>query len=185
MKNNQVLLKESPEDISELEFVNFLPISKEMEERALYKIVLAGKLVRFIEVIKLFKLEDFIYKIENDELLNHVKKYKKFSNLKTEKDDLEEDRKRKISLFILELEDGYLYVGITKNVQEAFKDYNNGHNLWTKKHKAVKILTSRELGYSYEEALKKENREVEKLRAQIGKEMVSGGKYLDLEEWKC
>lgn len=191
------LLNKSPEEF-ELELIKDLSLDslpnqvhgfKELfiSEYSLYRLILAGKIVEIIPVIKISNTEQYIYVITDKKLSSHLEKYLTFDNLKKEKDEYEVKKQGVIShgemihLYVLELEDDCRYVGITKNVQEALKDHQKGFHEFTKKHKPIKILSSRELKTNdFNKAREKEDLETQKLMREFGIDKVRGGKYVGL-----
>jgi predicted GIY-YIG superfamily endonuclease len=90
-------------------------------------------------------------------------------------------------LYVLRLEDDKYYVGITsKTVEHRFMQHKNGFAgaAWTKEHKPISILDSRDLGYvTKDEAEYYENIVVRKYIHKYGIENVRGGDLVDNREY--
>jgi len=86
---------------------------------------------------------------------------------------------RPIWLYVLELEDGFYYVGLTRNVDKRFNLHSKGKGAkWTKIHKPVSIL-HRELTQTHieSEASKLEDALTLKIAKKYGYEVVRGGQW--------
>ena len=82
-------------------------------------------------------------------------------------------------LYVLALEDGKYYVGLSKNVKDRFRRHSNGEGArWTCIYKPVKIVYDLELPYySYNSARPVENQKTIELMKKYGIENVRGGEY--------
>lgn len=82
-------------------------------------------------------------------------------------------------LYVLALEDGNYYVGVTsKTPEQRFRQHQKGYAgaYWTKLHKPIKILDTKDLGNrTYESAEEYENKVVRKYIAKYGINNVRGG----------
>ena len=89
------------------------------------------------------------------------------------------ENKKHYWLYVLKLEQGKYYVGITaKTPQQRFLEHKNGYMAaqWTRKYKPLKIIDIKDLGYtekSVSEAY--ENKVVRKYMKQFGHNNVRGG----------
>lgn len=86
--------------------------------------------------------------------------------------------------YILQLEQGKYYVGLTHNVDKRLKRHKEGTGAeWTKLYKPIKILTCKETGsYSYREAGQVEDQMTIKFMKRYGRENVRGGKYCAVDQ---
>jgi len=81
-------------------------------------------------------------------------------------------------LYVLKLEQGKYYVGVTSKTPEIrMKEHTNGFGAaWTRKYKPLKLLDKKGLGLiTYEEAEKYENKVVRKYMNERGFNNVRGG----------
>lgn len=87
-------------------------------------------------------------------------------------------------LYVLELEDGKYYVGLSHNVSKRCAKHKSGKGAeWTKLHKPLKIIMSEKTGfYSYREAGLLENKKTLELMKKYGKYNVRGGEYCAVNE---
>lgn len=90
-------------------------------------------------------------------------------------------------LYVLKLEDGRWYVGITsKTPEERFQEHLLGKRgaYWTMKHRPIEIELREDLGVvSKEHAEKYENKVTRKLMEERGLNNVRGGDLRDVEEY--
>lgn len=96
-------------------------------------------------------------------------------------------RKYHWQLYVLKLEDGKYYVGITsKTPEERTREHLNGIRTayWTAKHKPLKVIHTEDLGtIEQSKAEKHENRMVRALMKQRGINNVRGGDLTSTEEY--
>ena len=86
---------------------------------------------------------------------------------------------RPIWLYVLELEDGFYYVGLTRNVDKRFNRHLAGKGAnWTKIHKPLSIL-HREITETHVESIasKLEDALTLKIASQYGHDVVRGGQW--------
>lgn len=99
----------------------------------------------------------------------------------------ESNTKKHYWLYVLKLEDGKYYVGITSKTPEVrMKEHLNGVRVayWTAKHKPVEIIHTEDLGIvEISKAQKRENRMVRALMKQRGLNNVRGGDLTSTEEY--
>lgn len=90
-------------------------------------------------------------------------------------------------LYVLRLEDGKFYVGITSKTPEIrMREHLNGVRVayWTAKHKPLKIIHSEDLGaIEKSKAEKRENKMVRALMKQRGLNNVRGGDLTSVEKY--
>ncbi len=80
-------------------------------------------------------------------------------------------------LYVLQLEGGKYYVGKTDNLEKRFSEHKTGRGSeWTKLHKPVKILETRNM-YSNED----ENNVTKELMKKYGYDNVRGGSFVQKE----
>ena len=80
------------------------------------------------------------------------------------------------SLYVISLEGGKYYVGITNNLQQRITQHKEGCGcVWTKKHVFDRLVSSEPLQHSLDEDTK-----VEKLMMQHGIDNVRGGSYSNI-----
>lgn len=88
-------------------------------------------------------------------------------------------REKHYWLYVLRLEEGKFYVGVTsKSVEERFKQHQNEYFAaeWTKIYKPISIHQSRDLGVTtYERAEQYENKVTRKYIQEYGLSNVRGG----------
>ena len=83
-----------------------------------------------------------------------------------------------IFLYVLELEGGNYYVGLTANVRRRFRQHFEGTGAdWTRLHKPVALVGCQSLGTSAAEAIEREDAATVQLMAKFGVEKVRGGCY--------
>lgn len=81
--------------------------------------------------------------------------------------------KRKLIIYVLELEEGKYYVGTTKNINRRLEEHKTGiGSEWTKKYHFVKCLYTREANSEFDE-----DHEVKKMMKIHGVDNVRGGTY--------
>lgn len=82
-------------------------------------------------------------------------------------------------LYVLELEDGFYYVGMSRNVEKRFRSHSIGKGAnWTKLHKPIRIIESRETKYtSMAPASKLEDQLTLEMAKKYGYHKVRGGGY--------
>lgn len=89
-------------------------------------------------------------------------------------------------LYILELEEGKYYVGITsKSPEKRFTQHKNGYIAarWTKKYKPIRIFDTKDLGLAtLEQAQEFEGRATRKYMEKYGYNNVRGGILRDAED---
>lgn len=90
-------------------------------------------------------------------------------------------------LYVLRLQDGKFYVGITSKTPEIrMQEHLNGVRAayWTAKHKPLEIIHSEDLGVvEKSKAEKRENKMVRALMKQRGLNNVRGGDLTSVEEY--
>lgn len=90
-------------------------------------------------------------------------------------------------LYILKLQDGKYYVGITSKTPEVrMREHLNGVRVayWTAKHKPLEIIHTEDLGnITRRQAEKRENRMVRACMKERGINNVRGGDLTDTEEY--
>lgn len=90
-------------------------------------------------------------------------------------------------LYVLRLQDGKFYVGITsKNPEVRMQEHLNGVRVayWTAKHKPIEIIHTEDLGIiEKSKAEKRENKMVRALMKQRGLNNVRGGDLTSVEEY--
>lgn len=85
---------------------------------------------------------------------------------------------RPILIYVLKLEHGCWYVGMSRNVERRFKAHQKGKTIWTKEHPPVEIYEVRETGLNSDsEASKIEDEITLEYAKQYGVEYVRGGGY--------
>ena len=91
------------------------------------------------------------------------------------------------TLYVLRLQDGKFYVGITSNTPEIrMQEHLNGVRVayWTAKHKPIEIIHTEDLGIiEKSKAEKYENKMVRALMKQRGLNNVRGGDLTSVEEY--
>jgi predicted GIY-YIG superfamily endonuclease len=81
-----------------------------------------------------------------------------------------------IYIYILELEDGYYYIGRTSDVKKRYKYHKAGYgSTWTKLHKPIRLLEIVEDASPYDE-----DRYVKEYMAKYGIDKVRGGTYVKI-----
>lgn len=97
------------------------------------------------------------------------------------------DRKKRWHLYVLELQDGKYYVGITSKTPEMrMQEHMDGVRVayWTAKHRPVEIIHTEDLGIiEKSKAEKRENKMVRALMKQRGLNNVRGGDLTSVEEY--
>lgn len=92
---------------------------------------------------------------------------------------MSQDKNKKYHLYILQLEEGKYYIGITsKTPQERFHEHRNGFcgAEWTKLYKPIRIEQTKDLGITtYERAELFENKVVREYIKKYGLDNVRGG----------
>lgn len=90
-------------------------------------------------------------------------------------------------LYVLRLQDGKFYVGITsKNPEVRMQEHINGVRVayWTAKHKPIEIIHTEDLGnIEKSKAEKRENKMVRALMKQRGLNNVRGGDLTSVDEY--
>ena len=90
-------------------------------------------------------------------------------------------------LYVLRLEDGKFYVGITSKTPEVrMREHQNGVRAayWTVKHKPIEIIYTEDLGQiEKSKAEKRENKMTRALMKQRGMNNVRGGDLTGTEEY--
>lgn len=83
-------------------------------------------------------------------------------------------------LYVLECEDGYYYIGTTKNVTSRYHQHRKGEGAkFTKKHKPIRIYTRKLLGdMSYKKAEEYEDYCTMLWKNSLGMSKVSGGRFV-------
>lgn len=85
---------------------------------------------------------------------------------------------RPILLYVLELEHGCWYIGMSRNVDRRFKAHQKGKVFWTSEHKPKSIYQVIETGLSSDaEAAKLEDELTLEYARQYGVDQVRGGGY--------
>lgn len=80
---------------------------------------------------------------------------------------------------------GYIYVGISLNVEKRLYEHSIGVGAnFTKKHKPIKVLKMYPICYERKEAYIEENRATKAYRAIYGADNVVGGKLFKLKKAK-
>ena len=96
-------------------------------------------------------------------------------------------RKSRWQLYILKLEQGKWYVGITsRSVEKRFREHKRGFAgaNWTKKYKPLKIHDTKDLGLcDIERAQLYEGRVTRKYMEQYGDNNVRGGDLTDMDDY--
>eukprot|EP01036_Dinobryon_divergens_P034130 gene34130-44100_t len=81
-----------------------------------------------------------------------------------------------LSIYTLELEGGYYYVGKSVNPEVRFEEHKNGiGSAWTKKHRPIRLLKVISDVSSFEE-----DKQVKELMAKYGIDRVRGGSYVQI-----
>ena len=97
------------------------------------------------------------------------------------------DRKKRWHLYVLKLQDGKYYVGITSKTPEIrMQEHLDGVRVayWTAKHRPVEIIHTEDLGMiEKSKAEKRENKMVRALMKQRGLNNVRGGDLTSVEEY--
>lgn len=97
------------------------------------------------------------------------------------------DRKQRWHLYVLKLQDGKYYVGITSKTPEMrMQEHMDGVRVayWTAKHRPVEIIHTEDLGIiEKSKAEKRENKMVRALMKQRGLNNVRGGDLTSVEEY--
>ncbi len=99
----------------------------------------------------------------------------------------EKMNKMKWTLYILKLEQGKWYVGITsKTVEHRFAQHKNGFGAnWTRKYKPIEIFDTKDLGgCEIEKAQLFEGKVTREYMEKYGDNNVRGGDLTDLEDYK-
>ena len=89
-------------------------------------------------------------------------------------------------LYVLKLEEGKWYIGVSTDVERRFKQHLSGFAsaAWTKKYKPVKIQDTRYLGdMSIDEAQQIEGRILRKYMEKYGDNNVRGGDLTDTNDY--
>lgn len=89
------------------------------------------------------------------------------------------------TLYMLELEDDYYYIGITRKTPEArFREHCDGTGAkWTALHKPVSIMNTKDLGKLTEvDAIDEETMATVYYMREFGYEKVRGGKLVALDD---
>jgi len=98
-----------------------------------------------------------------------------------------QDTKKHWTLYVLRLQDGKFYVGITsKTPEKRMQEHLNGVRVayWTAKHKPLEIIHTEDLGViEKSKAEKRENKMVRALMKQRGLNNVRGGDLTSVEEY--
>lgn len=86
--------------------------------------------------------------------------------------------------YVLKLEQGKYYVGLTHNVSKRLKMHKDGTGAeWTKLYEPIKLLTCKETGsYTYREAGQVEDQKTLELMGKYGRENVRGGRYCAVDQ---
>lgn len=96
-------------------------------------------------------------------------------------------KKKHWQLYVLRLQDGKFYVGITsKNPEARMQEHLNGIRVayWTAKHKPIEIIHTEDLGIiEKSKAEKRENKMVRALMKQRGLNNVRGGDLTSVEKY--
>lgn len=87
-------------------------------------------------------------------------------------------------LYVLKLEHGKYYVGISRNVKRRFSEHKEGKGAeWTKIHKPIKILEDIQLMFcSYTKVKSYEDNKTVELMKRYGRENVRGGIYCAVDQ---
>lgn len=102
----------------------------------------------------------------------NVKQVQQQQKVKQVQTQVQQNEKKQY-LYVLELEGGKYYVGITNNVQRRVEQHKRGEGAeWTKKYKMVKLAEAREMLHPTEEDAK-----TKELMSTYGIENVRGGAY--------
>lgn len=90
-----------------------------------------------------------------------------------------EHKLQPVSLYALELENGYYYIGMSFNVDRRFRQHTKGKGAaWTKLHKPVQILETRlTTFYDQDEVAKLEDDMTLEYALKFGSNYVRGGGY--------
>lgn len=100
---------------------------------------------------------------------------------------MNQDTKKHWTLYVLRLQDGKFYVGITsKTPEKRMQEHLNGVRVayWTAKHKPLEIIHTEDLGViEKSKAEKRENKMVRALMKQRGLNNVRGGDLTSVEEY--
>ncbi len=90
------------------------------------------------------------------------------------------DSMRKYTIYVLELENGKYYVGISKNVEARFAQHISGDGAeWTKRFKPIRLIYKVKTGHaSKEKAEKLESDETIAVMKKYGRQNVRGGEYV-------
>lgn len=85
---------------------------------------------------------------------------------------------RPILLYVLKLEHGCWYIGMSRNVDRRYKAHQKGKTIWTKEHKPLEMVEVRETGLTSdsEAAICEDELTIEYAR-QYGVDRVRGGGY--------
>ena len=91
---------------------------------------------------------------------------------------------RQWQLYLLELENNNLYVGITRNVIQRFEQHRSGTgSQWTSRHKPLRILRHADTGLTSEsEAARIEDALTVQTMELFGRHRVRGGQYCMLDQ---
>jgi predicted GIY-YIG superfamily endonuclease len=91
---------------------------------------------------------------------------------------------RQWQLYLLELENNNLYVGITRNVIQRFEQHRSGTgSQWTSRHKPLRILRYVDTGLTSEsEAARIEDALTVQIMELFGRHCVRGGQYCMLDQ---
>ena len=95
-------------------------------------------------------------------------------------------RKNNYYIYVLKLEEGKYYVGLSHNVKKRFQTHLSGQGAkWTKIYKPIKILESKETPYySYSHAGPLEDKKTIEIMEKYGKNNVRGGIYSAVDQRK-
>ena len=96
------------------------------------------------------------------------------------------DEPKLFRLYVLRLEDGKYYVGVTtKTVEQRMKEHASGRSAyWTHDHKPVSIYHQEELGVmTYPQAQELEQAAVQRYMKELGLNNVRGGELTDREDY--
>jgi len=97
----------------------------------------------------------------------------------------ENGSKKHFWLYVLKLEQGKYYVGVTSKTPEArMREHINGYGAaWTRKYKPLKLLDKKELGFvTYEEAEKYESKVVRAYMKKYGVNNARGGDLREVDD---
>lgn len=89
-------------------------------------------------------------------------------------------------LYVLELEDGCWYVGITKDLKKRYGQHKSGKGAyWTKIHKPIRVVRKEETDYTIEsDAIMVESAVTIEYVKKYGAEFVIGGDFTKYDkEW--